>query len=105
MNSLDCIALTRQTILALLPLNEYAIFLFGSRASGTEKKFSDIDVGILGVKAIPAKLRFDIEVAIEESKIPYHVEIVDFFAVDNRFKALALKQVQLWNLPKNISLN
>jgi len=105
MTSENCISLARKTILDLIPLDEYAVFLFGSRASGAERAHSDMDVGFLGSKAIPAKLRFDIEMALEESKIPYHVEIVDFFAIDNRFKAFALQKAQLWNLPKNINLN
>jgi len=53
-----------------------SIYLFGSRARGDNSAFSDIDIAIDAKENISqkvAKVRFE----IEESLIPYKVDIVD----------------------------
>ena len=53
-----------------------SIYLFGSRARGDNRAFSDIDIAIDAKDNISrkiAKVRFE----IEESLIPYKVDIVD----------------------------
>ena len=53
-----------------------SIYLFGSRARGDNSAFSDIDIAIEAKDNISqkiAKVRFE----IEESLIPYKVDIVD----------------------------
>lgn len=78
-------------------LNEpYRVFLFGSRACGNAKKMSDIDVGILGNNKFPTQLKFAIENEIEESIVPFKVDIIDFFDVDETFKKEALNQIVEW---------
>lgn len=69
------------------------IFIFGSRAIGENRKFSDVDLGIISKRKIPYMLISDLEEAFEESDIPYKVEIVDFSTVSKRFKNLALKKI------------
>ncbi len=52
------------------------IFLFGSRARGDASEYSDVDIAIKGrqsLKTALAEARF----AIEESQIPYKVDLVD----------------------------
>jgi len=53
-----------------------SIYLFGSRARGDNSAFSDIDIAIEAKDNISqkiAKVRFE----IEESLIPYKVDIID----------------------------
>ena len=69
------------------------VFIFGSRALGDNRKFSDVDLGIISKRKIPYMLISDLEEALEESDIPYKVEIVDFSTVSKRFKNLALKKI------------
>ena len=57
------------------------VFIFGSRVSGTNVKFSDIDLGFESDKKIPYNLIMDIEDDFENSNIPYSVDIVDFSKV------------------------
>ena len=52
------------------------IFLFGSRARGDNSAFSDIDIAFLSEKDISNKLTLLREI-IEESNIPYKIDIVD----------------------------
>lgn len=69
------------------------VFIFGSRASGTDVKYSDIDLGIETEKEIPGYLISEIEEDFENSDIPYRVDVVDFSRVSEDFKRVALKDV------------
>jgi predicted nucleotidyltransferase len=85
----------KDIIFQYLP-SEFKVYLFGSRATGTEQKFSDYDIGILGAKALDPVIKADIEEALEQSDIPYIVEIVDLNTVSERFKKIALENGILW---------
>ena len=74
-----------------LPDPSYKVFVFGSRAEGDEhRKFSDVDVGILGPKPLDTMTEFNIEDDLENSNVPYLVDIVDFASVNPKFKEIAL---------------
>lgn len=74
------------------PLKDKA-FIFGSRALGKAKKFSDIDIGILSGQKVPwAKLSL-VEEELENSDLPYTVDVVDFRTVSDRFKKIAAKKI------------
>ncbi len=73
---------------------EYDVFLFGSRATGEASRFSDYDIGIRGKTPLPPLVKAQIEDALEESDIPYSVEVVDFFSLPGRFKKVALERIQ-----------
>ncbi len=92
-NYVDCI---KKIVLRHLPKNEYQVFLFGSRAVGNAKHKSDIDVGIWGKQALSLKTKIAIEEDIEESIVPYKVDIVDFWTVDETFKKYALQKIIPW---------
>lgn len=74
-----------------LPDPAYKIFIFGSRAEGNKhRKFSDVDVGILGPSPLEFMTKFNIEEDLENSNIPYLVDIIDFQTVNPKFKEIAL---------------
>ena len=73
---------------------EYEVFLFGSRVNGEASRFSDYDIGIRGKNPLPPLVKAGIEDALEESDIPYSVEVVDFFYLPERFKNVALERTQ-----------
>lgn len=74
-----------------LPEDKYKAFIFGSRATGENLKWSDIDVGIEGKEPIPIMTKVDIEEKLENSDIPYIVDLVDFSHTSGKFRELALK--------------
>ncbi|TSC84194.1 MAG: DNA polymerase, beta-like region [Microgenomates group bacterium Gr01-1014_16] len=81
----------RSIIRKHLPDPAYKIFVFGSRAEGDKhRKFSDVDIGILGPTPVPIMMFFDIEDSLENSDIPYIADLVDFSKVSNTFKQVAL---------------
>ncbi len=74
--------------------NEYKIFIFGSRATGAAKKFSDYDVGIIGKKPVEWKVLSLADEAFEESDFPFKVDIVDFSFVSDKFRKTALLKIK-----------
>lgn len=73
------------------------IFLFGSRATGRAGFSSDLDIGIIADK-VDEKILIEIKEMIEESFVPFKVDLVDFTSVDAEFKQKALEQVIKWKL-------
>lgn len=77
--------------------SKHKIFLFGSRASITNRRFSDYDIGIIGKKPIPSPKISAVKEELEESKIPVVVDVVDFSQVDPEFKHVAMQKIKLWS--------
>ena len=105
MNSVSkYLTIAKDIVMKHIPQDQYAVFLFGSRAEGKEKRTSDIDIGIIGNNEFPIMNKSDLEDELEESIIPYKVDIVDFKKVSDDFKKIALKHIQIWNCPKAIEI-
>lgn len=86
----------KETVFGYLPPNEYQVFLFGSRAKGTNRKWSDYDVGVLGKEKIPYRIIARIENDLAESDIPFRVDVVDFNRVSDKFRNIALRNIEIW---------
>lgn len=95
----------KDIILKHIDLRRYAVFLFGSRARGKHRFAADIDIGILGNVPMPYKEISRLKDMIDESIVPYQVDIVDFYTADKNFKETALSKIQIWNKPEFINLN
>ena len=102
---MDYIDIVKQIVLKHVPKNEFAVFLFGSRAASNSNSLSDIDVGIMGTKPLPTLIMADLDSDLEESIVPFKIDLIDFYQVDQAFKNEALSSIQIWNCPKNIKLN
>jgi predicted nucleotidyltransferase len=102
---MDYIDIVKQIVLKHVPKNEFAVFLFGSRAASNSNSLSDIDVGIMGTKPLPTVIMADLDSDLEESSVPFKIDLIDFYQVDQVFKDEALSSIQIWNCPKNIKLN
>ena len=57
-------------------LGEHAVKVFGSRATGTAKPFSDLDLLVLG-EPLTAQQRGAADEAFDESALPFRVDIVE----------------------------
>ena len=73
------------------------IYLFGSRARGTNHPGSDIDLAIDEGARIPIEIIGMIQETIEESQIPFFVDVVDFRAVSQEMREQIKKEGILWN--------
>ncbi len=84
----------KDIIFRYLNPKQYQVFMFGSRVNGKASKYSDYDIGISGKKSLPSKTKILIEESLEESDIPYKVDIVDFFLVSPNFQKIALSKIK-----------
>lgn len=65
--------------------------VFGSRAIGRARRYSDIDVAITGASLCASELAA-ISEALEESNLPYRVDLVDLTDASDDFRAVALSR-------------
>lgn len=63
------------------------VWVFGSRARGTAKQFSDLDLAIDSQgKPLPTATIADLRDAFEESDLPYKVDIIDIHSITESFR-------------------
>ncbi|MBR3888933.1 nucleotidyltransferase domain-containing protein [bacterium] len=69
-------------------INEDAkFFIFGSRAKGTNLKYSDIDIAIkLNNNTVSLDVLGKLLIQFKDSTLPYEVDIVDLNNIDENFK-------------------
>jgi len=72
------------------------VCLFGSRARGDAARFSDIDVGVLPLEPLPPGLLSAIREELEESNVPFRVDLVDLSDAGSTFREQVEKEGQLW---------
>ena len=84
-----------RTIKKHLPSCE--IYLFGSRAMGTERHYSDIDLAIKTSCHIEHSILNLINEDIEILNIPFFVDIVDYHAVYDEMRTFIDKTGILWS--------
>jgi predicted nucleotidyltransferase len=87
-------AAIRISLRKFLDPNVYDVFLFGSEASGVADRCSDIDIGILGPRAVSGSLMQRIRDDLETLRTLRPFDVVDFSCVDESFKAQALQHVE-----------
>ena len=99
------LAEVRQIVLSGLRGCRVHVYLFGSRARGQEGAFSDIDVAVfpLELDALPEGLLSTIRESLEESHVPYIVDLVDLSQSDPAFRARVLQEGVLWSDCENDS--
>ena len=84
--------IVRQT-LASMPVD---VYLFGSRASGRPRATSDVDVAIDAVAPLPPGVLATLREALEESTVPYRVDVVDLAETDSDFRERIRREGVLW---------
>jgi predicted nucleotidyltransferase len=71
---------------------EREVWAFGSRAGGTAKQFSDLDLAILGDRPISAGVLADLQEAFRESDLPFKVDVIDWATTQNHFRRIIEKE-------------
>ena len=87
---------TKKIVLRHVNDKNIAVFLFGSRAKGSHAWHADIDIGFLSQNEIEPRFLRRIYDDIEESRVPFHVDLVDFSKVQDRFKKAAMRGIVWW---------
>jgi predicted nucleotidyltransferase len=82
----DHAAILRRILRDHLPAGARA-FVFGSRAHGGARQYSDLDLALEWDRPLGLDLMSQIAEALSESDLPYKVDIVDLALVDPAFRA------------------
>jgi len=72
------------------------VYLFGSRARGEAARLSDVDVAVLPLQPLPPGLLSLIREELEESNIPYVVDLVDLSESGAAFRESVLREGVEW---------
>ncbi len=62
--------------------------MFGSRATGTARRDSDLDLALVVDRPLDWVLLADITMALSESDLPFKVDVLDLMAVEPSFRQL-----------------
>jgi predicted nucleotidyltransferase len=69
-------------------LGDCSVYLYGSRVNGKSVRFSDLDVAIDNHgEPVTDSIRFNLAALLEESFLPYPVDIIDINSVSPLFKS------------------
>jgi len=72
------------------------IYLFGSRARGTNSPRSDIDIAIDNGKQLPLIIIGEVQSVISATNVLYKVDIVDINSVSKEMKEEILNEGIVW---------
>ncbi|MDY7002084.1 MAG: nucleotidyltransferase domain-containing protein [Thermodesulfobacteriota bacterium] len=93
----DDLKTVRRIILDGLKGHKAKVFLYGSTAKGEASQGSDIDVAVATLKPLPPGLLSAIREALDESPVPYPVELIDLSLVSPDWAEQIQKQGILWS--------
>ena len=89
--------LVRQILATWVP--DRVVWVFGSRATGNAKKYSDLDLAILGETPLSLAQLADLAEAFSLSDLPFRVDLVDWSQANEAIKANIHRQHQvIWPL-------
>lgn len=72
------------------------VYLFGSFARQTAQGYSDIDVAIAPTHPLPLTLLARVREALEESSVPYEVDLVDLSRASAALREAVEQEGVLW---------
>lgn len=89
---------TKNKIIALINalFPDAKIYLFGSRARGTNAQYADIDLALDTGHPISLVDIDEIKNILRESNIMYMVDVVDFTQADERLKKEIVRDRKIW---------
>ena len=91
------LAEVRRIVLEGLRGQRARVYLFGSRVRGLSGRASDIDVAVLPLEPLSPGTLSAIREALEKSRVPYCVDLVDLSDADPAFRERVLAEGVLWN--------
>ena len=66
----------------------WEVWVFGSRAGGAVKPYSDLDLLFRGDSPVPTLTMGALREAFDESNLPFRVDLADWHKIDETFRAL-----------------
>jgi hypothetical protein len=75
-----------------------SVYLFGSWATGRPHRASDIDVAVEAAEPLGPGVLARLREALEESTIPYRVDVVDLADTDPTFRERVRREGVVWTV-------
>ena len=66
------------------------VCVFGSRITGTARKYSDLDLAIISDEPISLSIQAELNEAFSESNLPFKVDVVDWATASESFQKIIL---------------
>jgi type I restriction enzyme S subunit len=82
------------TVLALLAKHvpDREVRVFGSRATQKAKRFSDLDLAVMGDDPLPPATLTELKDDFDESALPFKVDVVEWASTPARFREVIRRQ-------------
>ena len=77
----------KETLKKYVPSPDAKFYIFGSRARGKYREYSDVDIAI-DSSDLTSEIKSKLEFEFENSTFPYEVDIVDLNTIKENFKTL-----------------
>lgn len=84
-----------QIIDGILKKYPYSFYVYGSRATGRQREFSDLDLCIID-ETISQSQIFDLKEEFEGSNLPFTVDITLWTEMSKDFQELIERDLKLW---------
>ena len=79
-------AIVRNALRRYVP--DRKVLVFGSRAIGSAKEYSDLDLAIMGEEPLSLRVVSALDEALGESDLPFKVDIVEWARIDEGFRRI-----------------
>lgn len=68
---------------------------FGSRVAGTAKRYSDLDLVIVGKNEVAASVLEKIKEDFQESDVPFRIDILDWHKISKEFRDIIGREYEI----------
>lgn len=86
----------RRIVLDRLRGRRARVYLFGSTATATARPSSDVDVAVEPLAPLPPRVLADLREALDESTVPYDVDLIDLSAASPEFRERVRQEGIAW---------
>lgn len=86
----------KEIVLGALVGYDAKVYLFGSCATGNARRSSDIDIAIDSKETLPTRLISHIRDILEESAIPYDIDVVDLTSASSAIRERVHREGVVW---------
>ena len=73
-------------------VSTFNVWAFGSRAKGTAKPYSDLDLAVITQEPLAVNVLADLSDDFSESDLPFKVDVVDWATTRETFRAIIAQE-------------
>jgi uncharacterized protein len=85
--------LIKNIINSILQDKNLKIYVFGSRAKGNARQYSDLDVALKSDSKIDVDKINKIKIGLDDTTIPYKIDVIDLNEISDSFKSCIEKSL------------